>query len=122
MFDGFQNAVNSLYQTGDFMDESYFEDRVCPRCKTRESDVKETGVLGCANCFKVFRDTISRAAYRIHGRLEHLGKVPQKTVSKAEKEREIAELQKLMRECAEREDYDQANAYKRKIESLKGEM
>ncbi|MBQ9790782.1 MAG: UvrB/UvrC motif-containing protein [Clostridia bacterium] len=125
MFDGFENARKALGSemsgfVGAFgFDE--FEDRMCPMCKTHESDIKETGVVGCVNCFKVFRDTISRAAYKIHGRLEHLGRVPQKIVSEAEKEREIQELRVKMQECAAKEDFEGANAYKRKIEQIKGE-
>ena len=90
MFDGFENARRALggEMSGfsGFGFDDQFEDRICPMCKTHESDIKETGIVGCANCFKVFRDTISREAYKIHGRLEHLGRVPQKIVSEAEKE------------------------------------
>ena len=123
MFDGFVSSESNYDFGGKFLGGALEEeDRICPKCKTRESDVKETGTVGCANCYKVFRDTVSRTAYRYHGRLEHLGKVPVKHVSKAEKEREIEELHRLMVECASKEDFEGASAYKRKIESLKGEL
>ena len=123
MFDGFSNAVSSLYSSGDlYNNENFFEDKVCPKCKTHESDVRETSHVGCAHCYKVFRDTVSRAAYRLHGRLEHFGKVPARRVSKAEKQREIEVLRAQMIEAAKNEDFEAATALKRKIESLKGEM
>ena len=126
MYDNISNVMGNLgsfdnYNNAGFGGDFFEEDRVCPMCKTHESDVKETNMVGCAHCYKVFRDTVSRIGYRLHGRLEHLGKVPVKRVSRAETEKQIAELKKLMHEAAAREDFEGAQNYKRKLDAILGE-
>lgn len=124
MFSPYDNLMNnnSDMDNSSLFASSFYENKVCPRCKTYESDVRETGVVGCSQCYTEFRDLLSRMAYQHHGRLEHLGKVPQKSLNKAQKQKEIEELRKLMLDCARVENFDQANIYKRKIDQLKGEM
>ena len=124
MIDGFLTSRGGFGENMDFQAvmNDFEEDRMCPSCKTHESDIRETGEVGCANCFKVFRDLVSRQAYKIHGRLEHLGKVPVKVVSKAEKQKEIQALREKMQKCVEAEDFEGASIFKRQIESLKEDM
>jgi len=124
MFFPLNNAIHKLHNMDLYFGDSnvYLEDKVCPKCKTRESDVQETSFVGCAHCYKVFRDTVSRIGYSYHGRLDHLGKVPSKAITKSQKLKEIEELEKLMYESAERQDYEAAQNYKRKIEGLRSEL
>lgn len=121
----FDNVVNNLFNLKSemlFGDNNYFEDKQCPKCKTHLSDLKETSFVGCEHCYRVFNDTIRQMAYRYHGRVEHLGKIPVKQVDRASKLKEIERLEKLKKQYADAEDYEQANAMKRKIEQIRSEM
>jgi len=120
----FQNAINNLFnfKSDIGLDERFYEDIECPKCKTRLSDLKETSFVGCAYCYKVFKDTVTNLAYRYHGRVEHLGKIPTKQIDRASKLKEIEELEALKKKYVQTEDYEQANICKRKIEKLRSEI
>ena len=120
----FENVISDLFNMKNdiFGGERFFEDIECPKCKTRLSDLKETSFVGCAYCYKVFREHIIDMAYRYHGRVEHLGKIPTKQIDRKAKLKEIEELEKLKQKYVSVEDYDQANVCKRKIEKLRSEL
>lgn len=123
----FDNAVNSLFGFKNEFDELFsngyaFEDVTCPKCKSRLSDVQETMMVGCSYCYKLFKDTIDRMAYRYHGKLGHVGKVPSRAVTRAEKMRELEALENQKKQAAAKEDYELANTLKKKIEQLRSEL
>ena len=120
----FDNVINDLLniKTKMFADSNYFEDIECPVCKSRLSDLQETSFVGCDHCYKVFKEAVRQLAYRYHGRVEHLGKIPVKQVDRAAKLKEIEKLEKLKKQYADAEEYEQANIMKRKIDSLRSEL
>lgn len=120
----FNNAINELFKikTQMFRDDSFFEDIECPKCKTRLSDFTDTSFVGCANCYKVFREAVRQSAFRYHGRVEHLGKIPALQIDRASKMKEIERLEKQKAQCVATEDYEQANVLKKKIDLLRSEL
>ena len=48
----------------------------CPRCGLLYSGFKETGRLGCAECYAAFQFQLRPLLRRIHGDTRHRGKVP----------------------------------------------
>lgn len=48
--------------------------RICPRCGTTIDDLYRNGLMGCATCYEVFGDVVSRALVVLHGTSEHTGK------------------------------------------------
>ncbi len=81
--------------------DSDHDDAVCPDCGTTFGDYRRTGLLGCAGCYRVFREEISSAVRGIQSRPCHVGKHP---VAHSE------------------EDYDRIRAYVTRRESLRGEL
>ena len=58
----FENMFSPFFQ--DLKIDS-IKDIVCPVCKTSLREFKSTGILGCPNCYDVFRDEISNILKRI---------------------------------------------------------
>ena len=50
------------------------KEKVCPVCGTTYADYERTGLLGCASCYDVFRDELTRSIEQIHGKTKHVGK------------------------------------------------
>ena len=50
------------------------ETRRCPRCGAGLADFRETGRLGCAECWEVFAAPLTDLVRRLHGATTHLGK------------------------------------------------
>ena len=51
-------------------------DKVCGSCGTRLSDFYKTGIVGCENCYSVFKEEIENAVSEIQVGNVHKGKVP----------------------------------------------
>lgn len=71
-------------------------ERACPSCGRTLGEFKKTGLLGCADCYKAFRDDLVPIVQFTQGRLHHTGKDPDLTL-KGEEE-ELREELKVARE------------------------
>lgn len=72
--------------------------QVCPVCGTTIEDFRRSGLLGCANCYTVFREEIGGMVRRTQKSDLHVGKFPS---VKEEKYSFILE-QQLLKESLER--------------------
>ena len=68
---------------------------VCPRCGTTIEDFRRTGLLGCAECYRVFREEILSTVRRVQGKTHHEGEIP---VAKEERYSFMLEQQHLKEE------------------------
>ncbi len=59
-------------------------EKVCKKCGTKLSDFYKTSMLGCENCYRTFFDELQPVLTKLHGKTEHIGKVPK--ISAVEKE------------------------------------
>ena len=125
MFTPYENALNSLDNVKNQWNNDFNKPKqtlVCKTCGTSLDDFLTTGFVGCANCYKVFRDSMQEFALDIHGRSAHVGKVPKIEATKAAKRREIEKLSHLEQSAAASKNYILAEQYKNQIIALKGEL
>lgn len=90
----------------------------CDICGISFDDFRKTGKLGCANCYRVFRENLSPILRRLHGSTDHTGKVP---VKLSECIRTTDELEKLRSELAVAigdEQYEKAAELRDRIREL----
>lgn len=101
---------------------SYVQDKVCPRCKTSLTELLRSGIVGCANCYKVFEQEIREMILKKQGSINHIGKISYKHISKIKVKEKIAELEAQKQKAADEENYIVAEALKNQIDKLKGEL
>jgi protein arginine kinase activator len=101
---------------------NFVQDKVCPKCKTALNDVLKTGIVGCANCYKVFENEIRDILLNKQGSINHIGKVSSKHISKLKVREKIKELETQKNIAAASEDFIVAESLKNQIEKLKGEL
>lgn len=121
----FENVSTELSKIKDSISQEklfFSEDLTCKRCKTRLSDLLETGYVGCADCYKLFEKDLTQMLYDFHKAVKHTGKKPEKVVSKALKQQEIEKLLKMQAEASANEDYILAQSIKEKVEALRREL
>ena len=120
----FENAVNNLDKIKETLEQEkiFFEELSCPYCKTRISDLQETGYVGCSACYNVFGEELLNMIYNFHKSNRHVGKRPEKIASKARKQREIEELLAEQAEASKNEDYLLAQSIKEQVEKLRREL
>ena len=112
---------------GDMMDSmsSTEEQRIgrvqCPRCGLLYSSFKETGRLGCAECYTAFQFQLRPLLRRIHGDTRHRGKVPTRDGEGASRSRQIQRLHDELQRSVEREDFERAAAIRDQIRTLESQ-
>ena len=103
-----------------YAQEEHPEELRCNACGMSFEDFRKTGKLGCGNCYSVFRENLNPILRRLHGNIEHTGKVPRKV---SDYMRTTNELEKLRNELAAaigNEEYEKAAEFRDRIRFLEG--
>ncbi len=99
--------------------ESGDEDRTCTFCDLTFAGFRENGRLGCPHCYTTFDFYLKNLLRRIHGGVQHVGKVylpPDPTVS--EREQRLEGLRRKLRYAISTEDFERAAQLRDQIRSL----
>ena len=99
-------------------------EKICERCNTTYSDFKNTGKIGCSDCYDTFDDALEPLLKRIHGSNVHSGKIPEYENEKL-KEPSIefvtkTQLRKQLDEAISDERYEDAARIRDKLKEMKG--
>jgi protein arginine kinase activator len=99
----------------------------CPTCGLTDSDFRETGRLGCSDCYQTFYKQLAPLLKRIHGFPCHTGKKLTSMVSNGEEKtptddkrikETIVSLQKELKEAIKNEKYEQAAEIRDRLRKL----
>lgn len=93
----------------------------CPRCGLLYSGFKETGRLGCAECYTAFQFQLRPLLRRIHGDTRHRGKAPRGGGEGAKRSRQIQRLHDELQRAVEREEFERAAGVRDEIRRLEHE-
>lgn len=109
-----------LAQMGDVaLDESDPPSAGCSFCGLTFQDFRDTGRLGCPHCYETFAPHLRKLLRRIHGGVQHVGKVylpPDPTAS--DMERRLEGLRRKLHRAVESEDFERAAELRDEIRSL----
>ncbi len=94
----------------------------CPRCGLLYSAFRETGRLGCAECYAAFQVQLRPLLRRIHGDTRHRGKVPARDGEGAVRSRQIQRLHDELQRAVEREEFEQAARIRDEIRRLETQV
>lgn len=94
----------------------------CRACGLKYSEFKETGRLGCPECYAGFEHQLAELMVRIHGASRHSGRTyaggaPLK-LSRSEIARRLAELRGELAAAVAREDFEQAARLRDALKAL----
>jgi protein arginine kinase activator len=91
----------------------------CETCKSKFSDFKKTGRLGCPECYNAFEDELSSLLRKIHGSHIHVGKGLKKESHEVSPvETKIRDLKKRLEESVSREEFEMAARLRDEIKTL----
>ena len=92
----------------------------CPRCGWNTTRFRDTGRLGCSNCYKVFEPVLAMAIQNMHKGTMHVGKRPGSAKDTNVKlTLKLLDLQKKLELHISREEYEDAARIRDLIKSLK---
>lgn len=76
LFGELNSKVNNDYWSSLFISD-VIPQKICPVCGTSFSDYEQTGLLGCASCYDVFKEELMPSIRRIQGKVTHVGSASQ---------------------------------------------
>jgi protein arginine kinase activator len=94
------------------------EDRFCGVCGTTLTDFRESGMVGCPNCYRVFADDLQKALEADTKPVEHVGKVPRRGPENDAVRHEVMRLERMLRELVECERFEEAAGVRDRLTEL----
>lgn len=101
---------------------SEYEDITCSACGTGLNEVFERGTFGCDRCYEEFGSHTEDLLLRVQGQSEYCGKFPGYMEPVRKNLDAIGEKEQALKECIEKEDYEQAAVLRDEIRKLKEEI
>lgn len=80
----------------------------CPNCGMSFMDIRQTGKLGCSQCYQVYEQELEASLRRIHGNTQHMGKIPLRGGEKVLIRKQIGKLKNQLQEAVKAEEYEKA--------------
>lgn len=104
----------------DLLDFEEVENIVCPVCKTSLREFRSNGLLGCVNCYEVFKKEIQDIIKRVAPFSSHKQETLKPAVKKEKltKEEKIIRLKADMKLAVSEERYEDAAKIKKQIAKL----
>lgn len=90
----------------------------CEICGLKFVDFRNTGRLGCAHDYSVFRDELMQLLENIHGETKHVGKVPRRLPQARQNQAELMQLRKQLLLAVNKEAYEDAARLRDRIRRL----
>ncbi len=93
----------------------------CPSCGMEYSEFQKEGMLGCPQCYQVFRTQLEPILRRVHGLSIHNGKVPPDRQSDTmRRQHELVRLREKLQQAVDREAYEEAARYRDLLREMEG--
>ncbi len=96
------------------------KDLTCARCGITYRKFRSTGKFGCPNDYVVFKKGLLNLLEKIHGKVEHRGKVPLRATDQIVKQKELRSLRADLEKAVREEAYERAARIRDRIYALEG--
>ena len=90
----------------------------CDVCGTTLTDLKESGLLGCAHCYAAFADYLDNFLAKGSDPVEHMGKIPHRGPETDNLRHEMLRLQRMLRELVDCERFEEAAGVRDRLTEL----
>ncbi len=95
---------------------------LCQTCGADYRRFAEGGRLGCAGCYQTFGKHLGPLLKRIHGTLQHNGKVPRLWSQEVTLKRQLTQLRQELKDAVGHEQYERAAELRDRIRRLETEV
>ncbi|MBN1425753.1 UvrB/UvrC motif-containing protein [Candidatus Fermentibacteria bacterium] len=91
----------------------------CQSCGLRYAEFRDSGKLGCPECYRAFSKDLAVLIRRLHGALRHSGRGPGERSAEQAIRLELASLRNQLAEAVAKEAYEGAARLRDRIRELK---
>lgn len=95
---------------------------ICGTCGTTLADLRESGLMGCAACYRVFRTHLDDEDAESTEEPSHAGKVPSRVPGDERQRREVVRLQRMLHELVESERFEEAASVRDRLAEIESSM
>ena len=98
------------------------EAKRCKMCGSSFSEIAKKGRLGCPECYNEFREQLLPSLRKMHGKTNHIGKIPGNADSASKAEYKLKELKNALKSAIAEEEFEKAATLRDEIKTLEKEM
>lgn len=99
-----------------------FDGLECAECGTSYAEFRKSGRMGCAACYKAFREPLDSLLMKVHGNLQHAGRMPGGLKNDASIRFTIEKLKQELVKAIAAEEYEQAAQIRDKVRLLNAQL
>lgn len=118
----YSNAFINNFFDSFLLFDNYNKNYVCNICGNTFEKFKNTGKMGCANCYNVFRKKLNPIFNNMQENNIHTGKIPKNLEEYKPNIENIEMLKEKLNMAVESEDYEQAIKIRDKIKEIERGM
>jgi protein arginine kinase activator len=96
------------------------KDITCPKCEITYRKFRATGKFGCPHDYTVFKKGVLNLLEKIHGKVQHTGKVPLRATDQISRQKELRGLRADLEKAVREEAYERAAQIRDRIHKLEG--
>ena len=82
-------------------------------------ELASDGMAGCADCYTAFSKELESTVAKLHGHVNHRGRMPSRFREKQELKEKIASLEREREEAVKNEDYERAAVLRDQLRELR---
>ncbi|MCX8128547.1 MAG: UvrB/UvrC motif-containing protein [Clostridia bacterium] len=114
----FFSGLMGMEHAGSYVQKIQPQQVICGKCGMSYEEFQKVGKLGCGNCYEEFGQKIKPLIKRLHGNVEHNGKIPARVSKDIKYSKEIEALKELLNKAIQAEEYEKAAEIRDKIKSF----
>jgi len=118
------SILGSHKEAGKSEDEtgSEYDELTCSECGMKYAEFRKGGRLGCAACYSAFAEPLDSLLLKVHGNLQHAGRMPGGLKNDASIRFTIEKLKQELVKAIAAEEYEQAAQIRDKIRMLNAQL
>lgn len=90
----------------------------CDKCGMGYEEFQRAGKLGCSRCYELYEDRLKPLLKRLHGNVNHNGKIPNRLLNSIKASKEIERLKELLNQAVRNEEYEKAAEIRDRIKAI----
>jgi len=94
----------------------------CINCGMTFANIRQSGKIGCSECYLVFEQELEPTLRRINGNNRHVGKVPSRSGKSLQARKKLDELKIDLQQAVAEEQYEKAVLIRDSIKALEKEL
>lgn len=94
----------------------------CERCGLTYEMFRKVGLLGCANCYATFEDSLEPLLAKAHeGHTRHIGKIPSHAGTDEFRQQRLVQLRRELEEAVTAEQFERAAQLRDEVKQMEAE-